>query len=255
MSLLLSLSASSTLQLEGKSRTVQRLVLTAALTFAVALSGTTREVERVRGATLTAKASLQGQVREVERLRGSLTAKTALGGNAREIERTRGSLTTKVSLTGRVREVERLTGSAFTDGGGAHPVGVITRLSLDGYGARRTGSFARGSVVVAPVPVEQYSGGWLPYIKRTRYKFDYENEQEREKEIEAAKVVNQVIERSTPDTTLIDAEIALRLILRDQALLYKAIYMQWLEMEFKRLHKEQEMMIEEEAAIILMLSY
>ena len=130
---------------------------------------------------------------------------------------------------------------------------AITRLSLDGYGARRAGSFSGRAAVIAPVvSAEQFSGGWLPYIKRTRFKFDYEAE--REKEIEAAKVVNQVIERSTPDTTLIDAEIALRLMLRDQALLFKAIYMQWLERELKRLHKEQEMMIEEEVAIILMFS-
>ena len=91
MSLLLALSASSNLQLEGKSRTVQRVVLTAALTFAVALAGTTREVERVRGATLTAKAALQGQVREIERLLGSLSVRTALNGNVREVERLRGA--------------------------------------------------------------------------------------------------------------------------------------------------------------------
>ena len=34
-----------------------------------------------------------------------------------------------------------------------HPVGVITRLSLDGYGVRRTGSFAGRSPVEAGAAV------------------------------------------------------------------------------------------------------
>ena len=163
MSLLLSLSASSNQQLTGRSRTIQRVVLTAALTFVVALAGTTREVERVRGATLTAKASLQGQVREVERTRGSLTGKVSLSGRVRQIERLPGAtltgkssltgrtrtterltgatLASKTAIAGRIREIERITAATFTTGGGAHPVGIITRLSLDGYGARRAGSF------------------------------------------------------------------------------------------------------------------
>ena len=104
------------------------------------------------------------------------------------------------------------------------------------------------------VVLQENSGGWLPYIKRTRFKFDYETEKEREKAIEAARVVNQVIERSIPETTLVDAEIALRLMLREQGILFKAIYMQWLEIEIARMHKEQDIMIEEEVAIVLMLS-
>ena len=91
MSLLLSVVVSANQQISGTSRTLQRTVLTAALTFVVALAGTTKEVERVRGATLTAKAALQGQSRDVERLRGSLSAKTALNGRTREVERLRGA--------------------------------------------------------------------------------------------------------------------------------------------------------------------
>ena len=175
MSLLLSLAGSSNLQLSGRSRTVQRVVLTAALTFAVAIGGTTREVERVRGATLTAKASLQGSVREVERTRGSLTGKVSLSGRVRQIERLQGAtltgkssltgrtrtterltgatLASKTAIAGRIREIERITAATFTTGGGAHPVGIITRLSLDGYGARRAGSFAGRDLVSRPVGI------------------------------------------------------------------------------------------------------
>ena len=91
MSLLLSVASGTGLALEGKSRTIQRVVLTAALTFVVALAGTNREIERVRGSTLASKTSLQGPVRQVERLRGLVSVKTALSGNIREIQRLSGA--------------------------------------------------------------------------------------------------------------------------------------------------------------------
>ena len=115
MSLLLSV-VSGNLQLEGRSRTIQRVVLTAALTFAVALSGTNREIERNIGSIAT-KTFIQGSVREVERLRGSTTSRIALRGNVREIERNRGAvltlLTGQLSLQGTSRNVERTLSSVI----------------------------------------------------------------------------------------------------------------------------------------------
>lgn len=69
MSLLLSLQV-ATLPLTGRSRTVERVLLTAALTFAVALTGTTREIERVRESSLTSRIPLHGSSRDVERAQG-----------------------------------------------------------------------------------------------------------------------------------------------------------------------------------------
>ena len=94
MSLLLSvLGGAGNLSLEGKSRTVQRLVLTAALTFVVTLTGTIREIERVNGATLTAKAAIQGSVREIERLQGQTLNFVAL-----TVQRDKGSRRAKPPL-------------------------------------------------------------------------------------------------------------------------------------------------------------
>ena len=58
----------------------------------------------------------------------------------------------------------RRPGSFAGRGLASHPVGIITRLSLDGYGARRTGSFGgRGEIIVLP-PAAIGSVGWHRHI-------------------------------------------------------------------------------------------
>ena len=99
MSLLLSVVSGSNLPLDGKSRTIQRLVVTAALTFSVALSGTTRDIERVSGASLATKVAIQGKVRQVERLTGSIvTGKLSLQGTSRNVARTVSAIVSVVVL-------------------------------------------------------------------------------------------------------------------------------------------------------------
>ena len=62
---------------------------------------------------------------------------------------------------------------------------AITRLSVDGYGARRAGSFAgkEGTVVSVPVVVEN-SGGWPIYEPRRKKK-----EQEREELVTGHEII------------------------------------------------------------------
>ena len=130
MSLLLSVVSGSNLPLEGKSRTIQRLVVTAALTFAVALSGTTRDIERVRAASLATKTTIQGKVRQVERLRGSISARTALNGRISAVERLTSSVIAgKLSLQGTLRDLVRTVSAT---------VSVVVLNQQQDKGSRRT---------------------------------------------------------------------------------------------------------------------
>jgi len=97
--------------------------------------------------------------------------------------------------------------------------------------------------------IEQFSGGWEPhelklfhYRPRIRYQFKEDQP--------AAEVIEQVIARQ-PEATDIDLELALRLQLEQQDILYKTLYWVWLQQEIERIRALKR---RNDAILLLLLS-
>ena len=103
---------------------------------------------------------------------------------------------------------------------------------------------------------EQISFKGHPYIqgpKRVRFKF----KDEEEKHPKVAKIIHDVAKRQVeegPSKRLDrDLEIALRIRLNQEEILFKALYLIWLQYEQEGYRKEQFVLEDEEVAITLLL--
>lgn len=107
----------------------------------------------------------------------------------------------------------------------------------------------------APPVVEettQPTGGYYPYRKKKRI---VQPDEEKTQDKEAIKVIDRVSEAIAADRPKRDdVELALRLALQQQDIMYRAIYLNMALDELEEIEKErkrQAMMIEEENAIIM----
>ena len=94
-----------------------------------------------------------------------------------------------------------------------------------------------------------YSGGWgQTYRKRKRHKIETEEEKE------AVEIVERVVERAVkaePDTKQDDIELAIRMALMSNEIVFRAIYLKIALNELESIRHE--MAMEEEAAVVLMM--
>ena len=106
------------------------------------------------------------------------------------------------------------------------------------------------------VAAEVFSGGYPDVYKyRPRVRFKFKDEEEKK----AARIIEEIIEYVPEDTTQQDLELDLRIKLKTQGLLYKALYLTWI-IEENRKRQEQEYLAkrlkrrrEEEEIILIMM--
>lgn len=120
-------------------------------------------------------------------------------------------------------------------GNGPHPVGIVTRLSLDGYGARRTGSFfGRAPVATPPPVVTDVSGSSGSEYRRRRSGLGPAGRRKKELEvlIEEKEVLVSAVEEVKAEIELASSK-PLRKKLR--------IELDGLERKIKQIEEEEEM--------------
>jgi hypothetical protein len=104
-------------------------------------------------------------------------------------------------------------------------------------------------VAATPVEATSTSGGYEHHPWKHKKRKRYEIEPEAEIVIE--RVVAAI---AAPDTTQHDLELALRLVLQQQDILYRAIYLQMAMDALEQIRQEHEAAMEEEAAIFLLFA-
>lgn len=139
------------------------------------------------------------------------------------------------------------------------PDGSLTQPDRQSAAMLYPGILAGDSAPAPEVAATVVTGGWPDYrdpfhrdpfhkTYRKRYKIETEEEEE------AVEIVEKVVERvvkAEPDTKQKDVELAIRMALKSNEIIYKALYLQIAIEEMERLQKQREMMIEDENTIIL----